>query len=59
MAFQSNPKRKRTITLTEKEYLKSEIWKCENSPTGGHWWNCNCEPAICTICGKTKNLVNV
>jgi hypothetical protein len=49
---------RRPLAVREREYLKSGAWKCENSPTGGHWWNCNREPAVCKICGKVKSTLS-
>jgi len=45
---------KKPISVTEKEYFASGDWRCLESPTGAHWWNCNVEPPVCTICGKQK-----
>jgi|GEM_PF-4413586 len=45
---------KKQTGVTDKEYLASGDWKCPDSPTGGHWWNCNLEPSVCKVCGKTK-----
>jgi hypothetical protein len=45
---------RKPIGVTEKEYLASGEWKCPNSPTGAHWWNCNVEPLVCKICNKVK-----
>jgi len=28
----------RKIGMTDKEYLKSGVWKCSSSPTGAHHW---------------------
>ncbi len=56
MAFSSNHGSKRPLAITEREYVKGESWKCEKSPTGGHWWNCNVQPSICKICGKVKDF---
>ena len=25
-------------TLTYNEYVKSDVWKCEDSPTNAHYW---------------------
>jgi len=49
----------RPIAVTEKEYLKSGAWRCEKSPTGSHWWNCNTDPAVCKMCGKVKRVAAV
>ena len=48
---------RKPIGLSEKEYLASGAWKCPESPTGAHWWNCNVEPSICKICGKGQITV--
>ena len=45
---------KKFTIATEKEYYTSGDWKCPESPTGAHWWNCNVEPSFCKICGKVK-----
>ena len=45
---------KKPVGVTEKEYLASGDWKCPDSPTGAHWWNCNLEPSVCKVCGKVK-----
>jgi hypothetical protein len=56
MVFRGDRAAKHPIAVTEKEYFKSGAWKCEKSPTGGHWWNCNIEPSVCKICGKVKGI---
>ena len=53
----TTPLRKFT-TAKEKEYYASGDWKCPDSPTGAHWWNCNVEPFFCKICGKVKITPN-
>ena len=45
---------KRYTRVNEKEYVASGDWKCPESPTGAHWWNCNVEPPVCKICGKVN-----
>ncbi len=45
------------MSFTEKEYFASGDWKCPESPTGAHWWNCNFEPSVCKICGKVQIAV--
>jgi hypothetical protein len=52
------PSLKKPIGVSEKEYFALGDWKCPNSPTGGHWWNCNVEPFVCKTCGKIKLPVN-
>jgi hypothetical protein len=47
-------KGKKPLRIIEKDYFESGDWKCPNSATGGHWWNCNIEPHVCKICGKVK-----
>ena len=53
MAFYNGGMRK-PIGLVDKDYVASTDWKCPESPTGGHWWDCNTEPFVCKICGKVK-----
>jgi hypothetical protein len=38
----------------EKEYIVSGNWKCTESPTGAHWWDCNVKPSVCKICAKVN-----
>ena len=45
---------RKPISVTDKEYFASGGWKCPESPTGAHWWNCNVEPPVCKICGKIQ-----
>jgi len=45
---------KKPVGVSEKEYLASGEWKCPESSTGAHWWNCNHEPWVCKVCGKVK-----
>jgi hypothetical protein len=45
---------KKPVGVSEKEYLASGDWKCPDSPTGAHWWNCNVQPSVCKVCGKVK-----
>jgi len=30
--------RKAGIIKSDEEYIKSEVWKCNQSPTGAHYW---------------------
>jgi len=53
MAFFHNNSGK-AFRSTEMDYFASGDWKCPDSPTGGHWWNCNVEPHVCKVCGKVK-----
>jgi hypothetical protein len=46
--------RKRPVGVIERDYYASGDWKCPQSPTGGHWWDCNSKPFVCKICGKVK-----
>ena len=46
--------RKMSLNYNEKEYLASGAWKCAESPTKAHWWDCNVKPPVCKICGKVK-----
>ncbi len=45
---------RKPLGLMEKEYIASGEWKCPDSPTGGHWWNCNVHPIVCKICKKVQ-----
>lgn len=49
--------KKRYMSPGEKEYLDSGSWKCAESPTGAHFWDCNLKPSVCTICGKVNKPV--
>lgn len=55
MSFSYISRKKKSLGVMEKDYFASGEWKCPKSPTGGHWWNCNVEPSMCTICGKVKS----
>ena len=56
MAIGGEHMQKRPLAITEREYLKGGAWRCEKSPTGGHWWDCNVRPSVCKICGKVKDF---
>ncbi len=45
---------KRFMSPGEKEYLASGDWKCPESSTGAHLWDCNVKPAVCKICAKVN-----
>lgn len=45
---------KKSLNYNEKEYFASGSWKCPESPTKAHWWDCNAKPPVCKICGKVK-----
>lgn len=45
---------KRFMSPGEKEYIVSGNWKCTESPTGAHWWDCNVKPSVCKICAKVN-----
>ncbi|MDO8578651.1 MAG: hypothetical protein Q7R50_05670 [Dehalococcoidales bacterium] len=47
---------KRFMSPGEREYLDSGDWKCPESPTGAHWWDCNVKPSVCKICGKVNKV---
>ncbi len=47
------PQRK-SLNYNEKEYIASGAWKCPQSSTKAHIWDCNCKPPVCKICGKVK-----
>jgi hypothetical protein len=54
MSFAYKSGRSKPVRVSEKDYFLSGDWKCPESPTGAHWWNCNVEPQVCKICGKVK-----
>ena len=45
---------RRFTSANEREYIASGDWKCPESSTGAHWWNCNAKPPVCKICGKVN-----
>jgi hypothetical protein len=55
MVFSNNSSKRNPLKFNDKNYYASGDWKCLNSPTGGHWWNCNVKPYVCKICGKIKS----
>lgn len=48
---------KRFMSPGEREYVASGDWKCLESATGAHWWDCNVKPAVCKSCGKVNVVV--
>lgn len=39
------------------EYIKSERWKCDKSPTGAHYWIGNHFMLKCKYCNEEKKIV--
>ena len=54
MPYSRNSEGKKSLSVIDREYFASGDWKCPESLTGGHWWNCNIKPFVCKICGKVK-----
>jgi hypothetical protein len=54
MSLPKNGEKRKSISFQEKEYFASGVWKCPKSETGSHRWDCNLNPPVCKICGKTK-----
>ena len=45
----------KTPDLTnEEKYLKSECWKCDDSPTGAHHWKEYDGLWVCKYCGEVR-----
>ena len=45
-----------TANYLDKEYIASNRWVCESSPTGAHHWVVYGNVQECRICGKKVNL---
>jgi hypothetical protein len=43
---------------SHQEYVESGVWKCEESPTGAHWWVESTELNLfeCKYCHATKKF---
>jgi hypothetical protein len=54
MVFSKGGENKKSIASREKEYFVSGAWKCPESETGSHRWDCNVDPPVCKICGKIR-----
>jgi len=54
MVSSKGSEEKKSIASREKEYFVSGAWKCPQSTTGSHIWNCNFNPPVCKVCGKVK-----
>ena len=50
--------------LAYKEYLVSDVWKCDKSPSGAHYWkelqhgrySIHTEMFVCQHCGSAKRF---
>jgi hypothetical protein len=42
-------------TSDNKEYISSDRWKCEKSPTGAHHWIVHTYEATCKYCDQSKS----
>lgn len=45
--------------VDDAEYLRSDRWKCETSPSKGHYWVIVGQIQTCRYCGKTKHLPKI
>ncbi len=47
---------KSTRVSDNQEYITSERWKCEKSPSGAHHWIIDCGQMTCTYCNYSKDI---
>ena len=56
LSLSSNPWRRYNPKLDDKEYLDSDRWKCEKSPTKAHHWIIAGRKAECKYCLGLRHL---
>ncbi len=46
----------REVVKEDMNYILSDAWVCEKSPTGAHYWRCVDDVFVCRYCKEKKKF---